>query len=507
MSNLQTKQYIGQIKALEKCREGGRRGTLLNCGMGTGKTRMAIEWMKELLANVPSGRTLVTVIACPVALLPEPKAINPGGWMGQFRQWYGDTLPVLYMGRKGTTRERVKEMVDLCKQHASGNMAGVPLVLAQSYDSWRQPEMARLLSSIGNTGSFVRLLICDESHRCKNPTSQTTKTMHKFADKCDYTLLLTGTPMPHTPLDVWAQAYMCDVKAYGGSYFAFRGKYAIMRQLEGRGQMFVGMKKNMLPEFKSRFDTLAYTLTVEDALDLPPITHNILHVTLGDREQKAYDQMKKQLMVEVQNMKDSNDITAANILSQISKLSQITGGSIKDEAGNTHILGSGKATAVKELLVNDIPESEPVVVFCRYRADMDRVSEACKAVNREVMELSGRKKELEKWRSDSSGSVLIVQESAGGVGVELQRAHYVIYFSVNYSLGDFQQSIARLHRAGQTMPVTAVHLIAPGTIDEVIRDSIDKKRSIVDAALGYVGLDLERDTSVDYDWSELWEEE
>jgi hypothetical protein len=512
------------MRALDKCaanKAKGKKGTLLNMGMGTGKTRTAIEWIKELDKEAKAeGRTLVTVIACPVALLPEPKAENPGGWMGEFRKWWGAdgeaaqecssgkactvqssvSMPVLYMGRKGTCLERAEEMAALSTAHASGAMRGIPLILAQSYESWRQPDMIRLLGSIGRTKAFKTLLICDESHRCKSPSSSTTKAMHSFAKACDYTLLLTGTPMPHNPLDVWSQALMCDSTAFGPSFFAFRGRYANMRQLQGRQQMFVGMKTHMLPDFKERFDTFAYTLSLEDALDLPPVTHNILNVTLSSPEQSAYDRMKKELIVEFKEKEALNTISAANVLSQIGKLSQITGGSIKDEAGNIVTLGRSKAMMVKELLEEDINENEPVVIFTRFRADIDQVIEAVKMIKgspRKVFELSGRKKELEAWRADDTGSVIVVQESAGGTGVELQRAHFVIYFSVTYSLGDYEQSIARLHRSGQQFPVTAVHLIVPGSIDDVIYESIASKRNIVDAALGLLGVERKEYSDTD----------
>jgi SNF2 family DNA or RNA helicase len=514
---LRTKQYIGQQKALEKCRANlkmGKRGTLLNCGMGTGKTRMAIEWIKEIKRNTPKDKTLVVVIACPVALLPEEKAANPGGWMGEFRKWYGvqadtgeavESMPVLYMARKGTCRERVGTMTDLCTAHASGTMRGIPLILAQSYDSWRQPDMIRLLGSIGRTKTFEKLLICDESHRCKSPNSATTKTMHSFAKSCDHTLLLTGTPMPHNPLDVWAQALMVDSTAFGPSYFGFRGKYANMRQLQGRQQMFVGMKANMLPDFKARFDTFAYTLSVEDALDLPPVTHNILNVELSSPERAAYDRMKKELIVEFKEKEALNTISAANVLSQIGKLSQITGGSIKDEAGNIVTLGRSKAMMVKELLTEDIPENEPVVVFTRYKADLAQIHEVAKQAGRVCYELSGNKKELEQWRAATGGEVIAIQQSAGGTGIDLTRSHYVIYFSKDYSMGTFDQSVARLHRAGQDFPVACIHLLVPDSIDWVIHESIINKRNIVNAALGMLGVEVQEEGEYNpEDWNDLW---
>lgn len=516
MGDLKTRQYIGQQKAIEEFKNGlfnGRKGTLFNMGMGTGKTRTAIECVKYLRNEIvkPLKKTLIVVIACPCALLPEPKAINPGGWYGELKKWYSNERGEfdgyqVYMERKGTTRERAASMVDLLRVRANGyNFAGVPLVIGQSYDSWRQPELAKLLQSIGKTSSFYKLLICDESHRCKGYNTSTTKTMHKFSAMCDQTLLLTGTPMPHTPMDMWAQGMMVYPSAYGASFFAFRSRYANMRQLQGRQQMFVGMKREKLPEFKERMDMFTYSLTVEDALDLPPLTHNTIHVSMSAKEQKAYDQMKKEMIAEIQLNKDLGEVVAANVLSQIGKLSQITGGSIKAEDGSVVRLGTSKADALEELLREDISNEEPVVVFCRFKADLDRVHEVAANVGRKSYELSGRCKQLEPWRAATDGSVIAVQESAGGVGISLVRARHIIYYSVGYSLGGYEQSLARVYRAGQEFPVSAIHLVCPGTIDDIIRESITTKRNMVNAALGYLGFeDLEEmNRQEPDDWSDL----
>jgi SNF2 family DNA or RNA helicase len=476
--------------------------------MGTGKSRVAIERMKVCMEHAKqAGKTPIFVISCPVVLLPDRKALNPGGWMGEIHKWWGDPLPQLYMDTRGTSTDRAKELVNLLKEHAT-LFKGVPLVLAQSYESWRQPALTAILSAIGRTGSFYKMLICDESHRCKTPTSATSKAMHKFALPCDEVLLLTGTPMPHSPLDLWSQAKMVS-DVYGPNYHAFKTRYANFQDRkvgvmpgggERRANVFVGMKDHMAGEFMDRMDTFTYTLLLKDALDLPPVTTNDINVSLSPAEYKIYRDMEKKLYAELE---EEVNVTAPNVLSKISKLSQITGGSIKLEDGSVKEIGTSKVEVLAELLSNDIPESEPVVVFCRFIADIDKVKARVKSIGRMVYELSGRRKELEPWRAATDGSVIVVQESAGGVGIDLTRSHYVIYYSINYSLGDLDQSFARVYRKGQTMPVTAVNLVAGGTIDEVIRESVINKRNIVEAVLGIAGVKQNRAVSISDESVEL----
>jgi SNF2 family DNA or RNA helicase len=93
------------------------------------------------------------------------------------------------------------------------------------------------------------------------------------------------------------------------------------------------------------------------------------------------------------------------------------------------------------------------------------------------LELSGRRDELARWQG-GEGTVLAVQMQAGSVGISLVRAAYGVVYSLGYSLGDYLQALARLHRPGQTRPVTITRLVAESTIDERVIRAIEAKRSI-----------------------------
>ena len=67
--------------------------------------------------------------------------------------------------------------------------------------------------------------------------------------------------------------------------------------------------------------------------------------------------------------------------------------------------------------------------------------------------------------------------------MDLTRAAYAVYFSVNWALGDYDQSLARLHRPGQTRPVRYYHLLARETVDEQVYAAFDKKRNVIEAVL------------------------
>ena len=87
-------------------------------------------------------------------------------------------------------------------------------------------------------------------------------------------------------------------------------------------------------------------------------------------------------------------------------------------------------------LLSDL--GEPVVVFCRFRHDLEAVANGCEATRRNYREISGRRNELEAWKKAQNG-ILGVQIRAGGEGIRLTRARYAVYYSVGHSLAQFLQ--------------------------------------------------------------------
>jgi SNF2 family DNA or RNA helicase len=137
---------------------------------------------------------------------------------------------------------------------------------------------------------------------------------------------------------------------------------------------------------------------------------------------------------------------------------------------------------VLEDRLSDLPVTEPVVVFCRFRSDLDDVQAAARELGREYAEVSGERKDLERWQAGDA-VILGVQIQSGGVGIDLTRAAYAVYYSLGYSLGDYEQSLARLRRPGQTRCVRYYHLVAPGTVDQQVYAALRERRSVVEAVL------------------------
>ena len=138
-------------------------------------------------------------------------------------------------------------------------------------------------------------------------------------------------------------------------------------------------------------------------------------------------------------------------------------------------------------ILEDLPADEPVAVFGRFRSDLEAVHAAAKSVGRQSLELSGRRKELEDWQAGKA-PILAVQIQAGGVGIDLtrcgdQNCAYVLYLSTGHNLGDYEQSLARVHRPGQERTVFYYHILAKDTIDERIFKALRARKNVVESIL------------------------
>lgn len=434
-----------------------RPATMLAMGMGTGKSKVTVD----LIVNK---EYRLSLILC-------PKSVVKGVWPGEFTVHAGAPLVVVAL-HKGTVGQKVAEMKRALQLT---ERKGQRVVVVMNYETaWRDPMASYLLSQ---TWDLVAL---DESHRIKAPGGKASKFCADLGKRARYRLCLTGTPMPHSPLDVYAQYRFLDPRIYGTSFVRFRNRYAVMG---GFGGYEVKGYQNQ-EELNSKFYACAFRVGPE-VLDLPPVTHAIRTCTLSPAAWSKYKALEEDFYTEV----EEGSVTALNALTKLLRLQQLTSGFLKlDDQNKVTPVDYAKQELLDDLL-EDIPGDEPVVVFARFQHDLDIIKSVALQQGRTCGELSGRMNELAAWQQGDF-NVLAVQIQAGGVGISLVRSRFQIYFSMGYSLGDYEQSLKRIDRPGQTRPVTVYHLVAEGTVDEKVYEALAKRRSVVEHLLN---LHLQRE--------------
>ena len=431
----------------------GMHGLLLAMGMGTGKSLVALILILWLRAR----RVL---IFCPLRVVPV--------WVSQFERHVDAQIVVVALDEDAGGVAKKMELAAAKLKLAE--TLGVPFVAIINYDSgWREP--------FATWAEKLRpdLAILDEAHRIKSPSGRASLSFKRLRKFTAYRLALTGTPMPHGPMDIYAQFRFLDINIFGPSYSAFRTKYAVMGGYQNK--QITGFQK--LDELERLMSRITFRVGSE-VLDLPPATHVTYHCDLCPEARRVYKDLEEDFVAEVRD----GIVTAANALVKLTRLQQVANGVVKTDNGIEHRIDDAKRKLLADTL-EDMGKDEPVVVFCRYHLDLDAVHDACQSVGFESLELSGRRDELASWQG-GAGQVLAVQISAGGVGVDLTRARFSIYYSLGFSLGDYDQSLARIHRPGQTRPVEHIHLVARNTVDVKIMRALERRAEIVGAILAEI---------------------
>lgn len=437
----------------------GKLGALADHGMGTGKTFTALTTMTE------DGDRSVLVF-CPATVL--------GVWPREVEKHTDDAFHTLAL-RQGTSAKKAERAMEWLRLQRA---RGAPHMLVVNYEtSWR-PEIATVLRAF-QWDRFVT----DESHRIKAPGGKASKFAETMSKKAKRRLGLSGTPCPHSPLDIYGQARALDKRIFGPSYVAFRGFYAVVDpKFPSKVHRWINQDT-----YRVKYGQLAHTVKSEDVLDLPPLTHQTLDVELAPQARKAYDQLQEDMFAKVER----GEITPANGLVTLLRLQQITGGTVPLDDGEEADVCNAKANALRDVLDDAGPQ--PVVVFCRFKSDLRKIEAAAATLGRTYAEISGARKDGITDRSEMADGVEVlgVQIQSGGTGIDLTRARLAVYYSKGFSLGDYQQSLARLHRPGQERHVHVVHLVASNTIDVVTERALANRAEVIEAVLYGKGVQEE----------------
>jgi hypothetical protein len=493
-----------------------REGCGLFMDMGTGKS-------KPIIALAEADEVDRMVIVAP----ERPLKI----WPKQFRLHAERDWVVINHGgyykagpRKGqpkftaSMKERIAEAE---RQLEVAELTGRPFCLVVNYAAaWQEPIRKWLLHPPWEQPNEKPwgVGVVDEGHAIKSPGGKWSNFCADLGKRCARRIDATGTPMPHSEPDIYGQARFLDPGIFGTSFKRFRDHYFEMGGFENR--QIQGFKsEGTEAEFLRKLGELGFFV---DAKDEDPITFELGKEALGH-----YKTMAEEYIADVGSEDENDPVIARNTLAQMVRLSQITSGHLPvgtrclctqasngDQTGNGDLRGLGipdldcpkchgtgiSGTQVVEIddtkerqleeLLDSIAIQEKVVVFGRFVHDLDVIQRVAEKQGRRYKEVSGRRAD----GLDNDGvmvedcDVVGVQLQAGGTGVDMTRARYCIYYSLSFSLGDFLQTKARVHRPGQTRTTFYYYLTAESTIDQVILRALlhrdDVVKSVIRAARG-----------------------
>lgn len=517
-------RYLYQKRALRRIVE--TRGVCaLLMDPGTGKTAVAIDYA-SLLA-LKTERTIRVLVLAPVVALDS--------WVGQIAKYSAEGLPVWAEAIGGSIRERGKTLSargparpdpsegwkrSISWAGVTGDGSSVPV--SGAMDHWtdttgeggsivmevvsldslshrRQVSRSRTTTDVFLTAVKrfqPDLIVIDESHRIKGPSSNVSRAAARLMPLCPRRLILTGTVMPHSPLDVWGQWSFLEPRAFirpNGKpmpFGAFQMRYAKLGGYMGR--QVIGYQN--LGEMRQIMERNSVVVRKEDALDLPPVTDISIGVRLSPREQSAYDSMLSDLVVALD---DGGVATVGNRLAQMMRLRQITSGYLPDDSGAIQQIGTSKTDAARGVVCDTLAGETRVVVFAHFRREVSDIATAIERTEGKrsvVMTITGDTAPAERERlrkrfgsGDGSRMILVAQMRTLSLAVnELVTASHAVFTSLSERRDDFVQARDRLNRIGQKRPVTFWNVSVPRSVDEVIHTAHRERKSVEDAMLDHV---------------------
>lgn len=503
-----------QLHTLNRILEDGGVHVLAH-DVGTGKTRVTIDYACLVAyAAWHTGKGPVKVlVVCPRDVQAT--------WLQQLRIWAPEQTHIwAEIGRGGISDKatRMRRVFDgegfrgripadrlLYRSHGQRTPLdgdGPRLtVFIVNYETFALTRTDRGVSSITLGDRMVnavkaskpQLLIADELHRVRGATSNTSKTLARAARYVPRRLGLTGTMLPHSPLDAYGQMRIIDPEVFADSdqrpwsWGRFKERYC---ELD-----FWGAPKNFknLDDLQDRLATRCSVVEKSAAHDLP--TREIEHlIDLTPDEQAAYEQMREELLAALAN---GSLVTAPNRLTQMLRLRQIAAGYLGGPEGVQHI-GPGHRARCKSLLEDLLASERRVVVFAWGRPEVDTLAEELRADpphSAEVWSVTGDTPDRQRAeyramfgdRNDSRRMVLIIQSSTMTTGInELVTANQMIFLSLSQKREDLIQAKGRIDRPGQTSACTFHYVLARDTIDEVVLTTLRERGDLEAACLAHI---------------------
>lgn len=360
---------------------------------------------------------------------------------------------------------------------------------------------------------FKCMIVADESTALGNPSSKQTKAAKKLREMCERAWILSGTPVTESPYLAHSQIEFLDTSFWEGwgfkslpSFKSHFGKFewkSVGHRQEKRVPHRIGYRR--LDHLNRILGTISSRLLKEDSdVELPPKTYAVRTFEMTKKQGEAYEQLRKEFYLELEAQ---GSVEAKLAITRIMRLQQILCGYVKVERHQVTGEVAGMPIVETETEVVDIvdPDDNPrlqlllaliaeashkVIVWCRFRRDVDLIMEALgdEAAVRYDGATSEKQREitLRRFKDPAdSAKVLVANVQSISMGVTLIIAKTMIYYSNDFRAEPRVQSEDRNHRIGQDVPVLIIDLCAEGkTVDSKIIKSLRDKFDVAAQVTG-----------------------
>lgn len=431
------KPYAYQQHAIEHIIENTASGLFLEMGLGkTVSTLTAID--KLMYENMEVEKVLVIA----------PLRVADSVWTAEVSKW--DHLKHLTISKVlGSQRER---------KEALKRKADIYVI--------NRENVAWLTGYYGTAWPFDMVVI-DELSSFKSHKAVRFKQLRMTRPYIKRIVGLTGTPAPNSLIDLWPQLYLLDQgERLEKTIGKYRSRYFSPGRTNGQVVFDYNLRNGSENAIYSKISDICISMKAEDYLDVPEKIDNVVSVKLNSKERAKYEEMERAAVLSL----PEGDINAVNAAALSGKLMQLSNGACYDEARKVIPLHDRKLEALEEII--DSASGKPVIVFYNFKHDLSRIMKKFS----QAIKLEGED-EINAWNRKEI-PLLLTHPASAGHGLNLQEGgSTIVWFGLTWSLEQYQQANARLHRQGQTQAVIVHHLVTEDSIDVDVMKALSRKES------------------------------
>jgi len=330
------------------------------------------------------------------------------------------------------------------------------------------------------------VVIFDEHHKIKNRNAKATKACKKVCKDAEYVWMLSGTPLLNHTQDLWPPLNMMfpQDKKYSSYWRWVRQHCDVVRGIFGwEVRNVVNPKDPRIQKLREDLAPIMLRRTKAEVLkDMPPKTIKKVWVELHGEQLEAYLEMEKDMLAHF----NDETITAAAVIAQIIRLKQITVGPELMFPEMESISGA-KVEALIDILEST---DSKIVVFSQFRTAIERITR--RLVDTRVLDprdiglITGaipnnvRNTTIKAFQETDHPRTLFITTQAGGTGLTLTAASTAVFLDKLWTPAMNTQAQDRLHRIGQTEPVTIIELLANNSVEYRVEGANELKQHLAD---------------------------
>ncbi len=416
-----------------------KHGAALFLDMGLGKSIITLTALQEMYDNFEIHRILVI---CPLRVANVT-------WGNEIAKWE-HTKDLDYAIATGTKKQKI-EALEKEAAITITNRESVAWLINEYYKN-------------GRDFPFDTVVI-DESSSFKSSQSKRFKALKKVMKKVNRTILLTGTPASNGYMDLWSQIYLLD----GGGRLGFN---ISMYRSAYFNSDFMGytytLKHGAMKQIQDRIKDVVLSMDAKDYLEIPDYLSIVMGNKLSGKLLKEYTKFENDALLAV----GDETLTAVSAAVLTNKLLQFCSGNVYGE----EVKGKRPVMHFHDLKLDTLDEiveanpEENLLIAYNYKHSLVALQK--KYPDAVVMDKEG--KAIEAWNRGEIGKLLVHPKSASA-GLNLQDGgSMLVWYDHTWSLEEYQQMNARLHRQGQKDVVRIIHIVV-GRAEEKLARAISRK--------------------------------